>query len=220
MAKSNFVFPKSDVIYVQEEFKPSFYDKAYFEGGIKSNYEGYQHTELIFVFLSRIIAKIFRPRSILDIGCAYGYLIKHLRLGIQVGIDISPYAIAECRSTNKLLSASASHLPFKRNTFDTVVCLETLEHLTIPQITQCFSEVDRVGKKWFYFTTPPPDSEDKDKDSTHINLFWPEEWEKLIKDQFFHWIPQPDLVKIMNRESLVGFYNWKVFIYDISNNNI
>lgn len=221
MVKLSYVSPKWMLLNVQEEFKPAFYDKAYFEDGIKSNYRGYQNAEGIFVVLSRILAKTFRSRSILDIGCAYGHLIKHIRLGIRVGIDISTYAITKRRNTNKLLLASASHLPFKDNTFDTIVSFETLEHLTTSQIAQCLSEVNRVGKKWFCFTAPAPNTGEKeDLDGSHISLMYPEEWENLIKDQFFNWIPQPDLVKTMSRESLVRAYNWTVFVYDISNSNI
>lgn len=224
MVKLSYVSPKWMLLNVQEEFKPSFYDKEYFQDATKSNYQDYQNSEPIFVVLSRIIAKVFRPRSFLDIGCAYGHLVKHLRLGFQVGIDISTYAIAVRKNTDKLILASASHLPFKANTFDTIVSLETMEHLTKSQITQCFSDINRIGKKWFFFTTPPPHTNenacDDDLDLSHITLLYPEEWNKIIEDQFFNWTPRPDIVEIIKRQSIVRAYGWTVFVYDISNNNI
>lgn len=202
-----------------DEILPSFYDENYFEKGITSNYKPYSGTETIFLVLSKVIARIFRPRNLLELGCAYGFLLKYIKLGSQIGIDISIYAITQQRTTNKLLIASASHIPFKSNTFDIVVSFETLEHLTKQQIIQCLHEVKRVGTKWFLFTAPEPNPHpDKDKDQSHINTLYPEEWFEIIEP--FNWKYRPDTVDRLKTTNIFKEFKWNTYVFDISNNNI
>lgn len=202
------------------EILPSFYDKEYYEGsGTKSNYKAYHKIESTLIILATVIATTFKPRSLLDIGCAYGHVLKYIKQGFQYGIDISHYAIVTRRSTNKVLLASASNIPFKSNTFDTIVCFETLEHLTEEQILQCFHEIQRVGTKWFFFTSPnPPKKDEKELDMSHINTFYPEYWIELGKT--FNWTPQHHIIEKINHFGIVRQYNWNIFVFDIANDNI
>jgi SAM-dependent methyltransferase len=72
------------------------------------------------------------PR-ILEIGCANGWLAKHLQaIGQVTGVDLSDAAIESARST---VSGAEFHvgdilgLSFPRGCFDVVVTLETLSHV-------------------------------------------------------------------------------------------
>lgn len=200
-----------------KEVRPEFYDEEYFNGKIKSNYDNYQETEGIFRAVAGMLVTMFRPRSVLDIGCAYGFLVKHLRYGTQVGIDVSKYAILQRRATNKVFLASATNLPFRNKIFDLVVCVETLEHISEENIQLSLHEIERVCKKWVFITSPHPtdypDGEEKDCDISHISKKPEEDWIKMGKD--IGWFYDKKNVEYAKTFPVVKTYGWQVMIFDM-----
>ena len=102
-------------------------------------------------------------KRVLDIGCGSGWIEDMLlEKGAKkiVGIDISESVIKKAKSRKlknvQYKTATAIDLPFPKNSFDTVVCFEVLEH--IPQNTEqkMFDEVYRVLKPGgqFFLSTP------------------------------------------------------------------
>jgi ubiquinone/menaquinone biosynthesis C-methylase UbiE len=93
---------------------------------------------------------------VLDAGCGTGYMLHYLQqhyslTGTPVGIDLSPYALKFCqqRGASALAQASVVHLPFQAASFDLVLCLDTLQHLS-PAGADClavaeFARVLRPG---------------------------------------------------------------------------
>ncbi len=89
---------------VISETDPQFYDEDYFERGLitgKSLYTNYRWLpELTLPLAHRIIRYLKIPpgSTVLDYGCAKGYLVKALRLlDINAwGFDISEYALKSC----------------------------------------------------------------------------------------------------------------------------
>jgi SAM-dependent methyltransferase len=77
-----------------------------------------------------------KPLRALDIGCGTGYLLEDLQRypmdGEVVGIDISHYALQFCqqRGANSLAIASATQVPFSTASFDLIICIDTIQHLT------------------------------------------------------------------------------------------
>jgi len=76
-------------------------------------------------------------RRVLDVGCGWGdFLSAAKKAGAEVhGLDISPVAIAQARDRlgeADLRTGLAEELPWENETFDWVVCLGSLEHLTDP----------------------------------------------------------------------------------------
>lgn len=77
-----------------------------------------------------------KPLRALDIGCGTGYLLKYLQRypvdGEVVGIDISPYALQFCgqRGAKVLAIASATQVPLPSESFDLIICIDTIQHLT------------------------------------------------------------------------------------------
>lgn len=108
--------------------------------------------------------KDIKNKSVLDIGCGYGWFeLFSLKHGVKkiVGTEITDIDLETARKhiKNKKVVfdvASAIELPYKNSTFDTVVSWEVLEH--IPKNTEqtMFSEVSRVLNKngSFYLSTP------------------------------------------------------------------
>ena len=103
------------------------------------------------LFLRRFLGVIKRlvlarnPRTILDVGCGEGFVLKELDSGLLVGVDISHGVLLQA----KVMQSGAAYcvgdimdLSFKDGCFDMVLCLEVLEHLTLPELA--LKELARV----------------------------------------------------------------------------
>ena len=93
-----------------------------------------------------------RLGSILDIGCGTGVLFPEFyrRSDLVVGIDtfVQDYSLKgliKLEGIEALISwGSVEYIPFKDNTFDTVACISTLEH--IENSAGSLAEIKRVLK--------------------------------------------------------------------------
>jgi len=86
-----------------------------------------------------------QPRGpVLDLGCGQGRHSTYIAGGgLQVvGADISFEHLKKARPIFERVQADACRLPFKADSFDSVLCFEVLEHLTSPE--SCISEVYRI----------------------------------------------------------------------------
>ncbi|MEE8160337.1 MAG: class I SAM-dependent methyltransferase, partial [Acidobacteriota bacterium] len=116
-----------------------FFDQAYFEG--KTRQSPPHSRELIYPLAARTAAFLchrFRPRSVLDLGCAKGYLAEAFQAeGVPhvSGVDISLYAIgqSEASTRGKLIAADVQvGLPLSSSSYDLVTALDIFEHLPEP----------------------------------------------------------------------------------------
>ncbi len=85
-------------------------------------------------------------RKILDYGCGAGHILTALQpVGTTYGVDVEPLAINFCRQKglkNLFLIKKNNKLPFAKNYFDLIVCLDVLEHIeddgfALEQIQRC-----------------------------------------------------------------------------------
>lgn len=111
------------------------YYLQYDVGSEKVNYEGSKYTEVFLTEVAKHIVEDLHPRTVLDAGCAMGYLVAALRdCGVEAyGIDISEYAISKVREdirsycvVGSLTESLPQSLPQQ---YDLVVTIEVLEHL-------------------------------------------------------------------------------------------
>lgn len=82
-----------------------------------------------------IAALPFRQGRVLDLGCSVGYATAQLRRkGYQaVGVDNSPWCIAWAKrlyTVGEYALCSAEELPLPDASFDGILCLDVLEHVT------------------------------------------------------------------------------------------
>lgn len=89
---------------------------------------------------------------VLDVGCGSGILLPTLSKinGIVVGLDlhnslskVHHYLKRNKFTTISLVQASSEHLPFKKETFDSLLCVSSLDHLIDPRMT--IDELHRVS---------------------------------------------------------------------------
>lgn len=129
-----------------------------------------------------------RPRGkVLDIGSAYGYIVKRLRdKKVDAwGVDISKYALGQAPDEIKpyLKLASADNLPFKNKEFDIAFSASTFEHLPPEIVPKAITEAVRVAERGIIAVTPGDDPH-FDQDITHQTkqpLSW---WRSQFPPQF------------------------------------
>lgn len=95
--------------------------------------------------------------SVLDVGCARGDFLKLIKSDYQIaGIEVTKQRIEDC---NRILGQDAVRLfniedeiDIENNCFDSVVCMEVLEHLIDPQET--LKHLIRISRKRVIITVP------------------------------------------------------------------
>lgn len=148
----------------------------------------------------------------LDIGCGFGeFGGVFFDSQVEVGVDISVQDLAlakESKKYKKLLCVDARKLPFKANTFATILSISVLEH--IPKTELAIAEAYRVLKPGglFIFTVPTTTFygqlfyvrllnslklrrladyyvEQLNKAFKHISMYSPQKWQQIIKKTGF-----------------------------------
>ncbi|MCX5669731.1 MAG: class I SAM-dependent methyltransferase [Planctomycetota bacterium] len=139
------------------------YDRKYFQGRRSFFYSmgGYRDVGLYF----NRLARWFRPHTgrgpLLDVGCAYGFLLARFNDGRDLaGCDVSAWAIQQAigrvpRGRFSVLDPDGG-LPYPDASFSAVLCTDVLEHLAPDDQGRLLSESARVlapGGR-FCMTTP------------------------------------------------------------------
>lgn len=160
---------------------------------------------------------------ILDIGCGDGSISKLLfqQRKIDVGLDSNPQAVKQCSHSGvyrKVVKANASKMPFKNNSFQTVISNSTFEH--IKNDTQAIAEAARVltPKGCLLITVPskrfqavikqilnnPQEFKNFNQRLHHFHYYDIKEWRKILSSNNFkinsyqYYFP-PQLVKVWYR---------------------
>lgn len=79
------------------------------------------------------------------------------------GIDISEYAISQAlpEVRDSLLVANAKDLPFKDDSFDLVVSINTVHNLELEECKLAIKEISRVGKGKSFITVDSYSNDDE-----------------------------------------------------------
>jgi SAM-dependent methyltransferase len=102
--------------------------------------------------------KLSSGSSVLDIGCAKGFMMRDLVAGIPgitaSGIDISQYAIDHALEDMKphIQVANATELPFPDQSFDVVISINTVHNLDRDDLARALREISRVSRSGAYIT--------------------------------------------------------------------
>jgi glycosyltransferase involved in cell wall biosynthesis/2-polyprenyl-3-methyl-5-hydroxy-6-metoxy-1,4-benzoquinol methylase len=129
----------------------------------------------------RIVATI-NPRTVLDAGCAKGFLVEALRdRNVEAyGLDISSYAIGQVREDVRPYCWVASVAdPFPRR-YDLILCIEVLEHLPPDEAERAIANLCRHADDILFSSSP-----DDDEEETHVNLRPVEYWAERFAAEGF-----------------------------------
>jgi SAM-dependent methyltransferase len=137
------------------------FGKEFFDGDRKNGYGGFKYDPKFWSPVVHSFQKHFSlnsKSSVLDVGCAKGFMIYDLsRLipGITVkGIDISEYAVENALTEvqENVEVADAKDLPFDDNSFDVVISINTVHNLEINECGKALQEIERVSRGKSFIT--------------------------------------------------------------------
>ncbi len=145
-----------------------------------SNYWGgggpYERNERWLKFFGDVadgIIRDFHPASVLDAGCAMGFLVEELRKrGVDAsGVDISEYAISQVDDSvaDHCRVASLSEPLGQR--YDLITCIEVLEHVPPAETDLVIANLCAATDRLLLSSTPGDYGE-----PTHLNVQPPEGW--------------------------------------------
>lgn len=163
------------------------YNHDYFSG-ISSGYpkSGYQQSHPDWMPWLDLIELIQPSGTLVDLGCAFGYLVKEARKRsyLAFGLDISSYALTQEPEISGLVKADIQKLPLRSASFDIVALFDVLEHLTQPHLA--LTETLRILKPegLVIGTTPDPIFFTREE-PTHIFERPPSYWIELLQRNGF-----------------------------------
>lgn len=179
-------------IYNQE-----YYQQYDIGNNKKVNYSDSVLLKDFFKNVAKEIVERYHPKSVLDAGCALGFLVKELRkLGVEAyGLDASEYAISHvedeiknyCRVC-KLQEDFPADFPQQ---FDLITNIEVMEHIEKSDCKIAIKSLCSHTKR-IIFSSTSLDSEEP----THINVNKIDYWAEIFaENNFFNCINEkPDYI--------------------------
>jgi SAM-dependent methyltransferase len=151
----------------------ALFDAHYYRTGCGLPYERSEHWLTFFGQIADNIVQRIGPRSVLDCGCAMGFLVEALRQrGVEAyGFDISPYAIERVADEVRPYCWVGSVLDPLPRRCELLVCIEVLEHLPQADSERALANLCAGGDDILFSSTPG----DLDE-PTHFNVQPPEYW--------------------------------------------
>jgi len=136
------------------------FDKEFFDGDRKSGYGGYKYDGRWKSVVRRMkdYYKLPYNASILDIGCAKGFMLHDFKAlmpdCVIAGIDVSRYAIDNAMPSVRdfLKVASAEKLPYSDKSFDLVISINSIHNLPVGGLKEALREIQRVCRGHSYIT--------------------------------------------------------------------
>jgi ubiquinone/menaquinone biosynthesis C-methylase UbiE len=137
----------------------------------------------------------------LDIGCGNG---KNMIYDNMVGMDNNETFIKICKSRGKeVVLADCTNIPFDDNTFDYVVCVSVIHHLsTDERRVQCVNEMKRVLKVGCsgMFNVWSEENQDKQVFVDGDNYVpWKSRTQKMTQLRYYNIMNHDRFMKLVNR---------------------
>jgi len=160
------------------------FDKAYFNGGDKvGGYarEGYWDYPVHWLTFQHVMTR--RPQSVLEVGCARGYILKRLQdAGVKAqGLEVSEHCWLT-RACEGVLRKDICETPWPlgKKEFDLAFSVATFEHIPERHLPAVLDELARVTRRGLHGIDFG--GRDDGFDKTHVTLR-PREWWRALFDK-------------------------------------
>jgi len=193
VARTPFQLPRLES-FVAKRTEPIEFDEDYFMHGQEkgvSNYSNYSWLGEITVALAKAIKRhlgICAADTVLDYGCARGYLVRAVReIGLSAGgWDISKWAIENCDESVK---DCVQLVPETAETqFDWIIAKDVLEHVPASDLQRTVTALLNVARKGMFIVVPLSNQDGgpyvgplDNKDATHITRWTLGTWLKFMR---------------------------------------
>lgn len=163
----------------EAEYGATYYSNYWGGGG---PYERNERWLSFFGEVADAIIRDFHPTSVLDAGCAMGFLVEALvARGVDAyGIDVSEYAISQVHESvaeRCVVGSLTEPLPRK---YDLITCIEVLEHIPPAESDKAIGTLCAATDQLLISSTPGDYGE-----PTHLNVLPPEGWSAKLAEQSF-----------------------------------
>jgi len=158
------------------------YGADYYKHSCGIPYERNDHWLGFFGDIADGIVRSLRPTSVLDAGCAMGFLVEALHArGVDAwGVDVSEYAISQVHeSVRERCSVASLAQPLDRR-YDLIVSIEVLEHIPPAEIDAVIANLCGATDRLLLSTSPEDFGE-----ATHLNVQAPEAWSAALAREGF-----------------------------------
>lgn len=125
-------------------------------------------------------------KTILDLGCGRNSPIQHIPHVSSVGVELFKPYLEENKSRglhSEYILADVRQIEFKQNSFDAVLALELVEHLTKEEGVKLIEKMEKWASKKVIISTPnrflPQDEYDNNPLQIHKSGWSVEEFQKL-----------------------------------------
>ncbi len=151
----------------------SLYDEYYYSHDCGRPYQRDDGWLNFFDQIAKRIIEQFEPKTVLDAGCAWGFLVEAFRKrGVEAyGVDISEYAIQNIYPDIKPYCWIGSITEPFPNKYDLITCIEVLEHMPQGEAEKAIENLCTHANE-IVFSSTPFDY----KEATHFNVHDPEYW--------------------------------------------
>jgi SAM-dependent methyltransferase len=129
----------------------SFYRERFFTGGVlhAAYFDALSRFDINLARTMWVYDNVPAGATVLDVGCGEGVLALLKRKEVYLfGVDLSPELLAQARRNgyDEVYRADLSSLPFGDATFDYVVSLDVLGHVSVAEKPAVLREIKRVLK--------------------------------------------------------------------------
>lgn len=140
-------------------------------------YEDTEHWRRFFGGVADAIVTQLRPTTVLDAGCAKGFLVAALReRGVDAtGFDLSDVAIKDAPEAARDHVRVGSLTEPIEGRYDLVTCVEVIEHLDPADAQTAIANLAAASDQVLLSSTPG----DRDE-PTHVNIQPPERWTQMF----------------------------------------
>jgi SAM-dependent methyltransferase len=140
-------------------------------------YDDNDHWQAFFGHVADAIVAQLAPRTVLDAGCAKGFLVAALReRGVEAeGFDLSEVAVAGAPDAAKAHVRVGSLTEPIEGHYDLVTCIEVIEHLDPADALRAVANLSAASDRVLLSSTPG----DMDE-PTHVNIQPPERWSQMF----------------------------------------
>lgn len=155
------------------------YDAEYYKCHCGMPYVRNDHWLSFFGRIADCIIEEIHPSTVLDAGCAKGFLVEALRdRGVEAyGIDISEYAVSQVREDIRPFCSVGSLAETLDRDYDLIITIEVLEHLSPRDGILAIRNLCQHSERILFSSTP-----DDKEEPTHICVQTPDYWARLFAE--------------------------------------
>jgi SAM-dependent methyltransferase len=161
----------------------SLYDEYYYSHNCGRPYKRDESWLSFFDQIAKRLIEQSEPKTVLDAGCAWGFLVEGFRnRGVDAfGIDISEYAIQNVYpAIREYCRVGSITEPFPSR-YDLITCIEVLEHMPQAEAEKALENLCAHTDEVIFSSTPFDY-----KEATHFNVHDPEYWaEQFARHGFY-----------------------------------